>query len=214
MKEYMEISPEAGIFHTLAGMCPGERGRPEPLWIKTDVRKFAFLVHPASVRSNASLYVRSYAANYSIRRSELGAGAPLTLFSDPRCEKALGKAVLNGRYYEPAQRSDWSLKKNIDKDHCDVIDVDMDLTEEEFQYLKMGFLPEEFEGKFVIYVDNDKFYYGRSWLSVVAFEAPVLRPAPGRYRFEKVYATIEMNIRASAKADHFRSIVRQQIERI
>ncbi|MBV6443187.1 MAG: hypothetical protein EPGJADBJ_04916 [Saprospiraceae bacterium] len=211
MKEFLEIQPDPEGWEALTASIGVKK---EMFYIRTGVCKFEIGFTPLEVIAGGVIRAHSHALYYALPRYCLtdGTRVPVSRNSDgsaPVCQ-----ALVIRRYWEPARMSDRFIQIPIDRDHCNVLDCKMELTEEEYGYLRMGNIPQSMEDRTAVYMEHDVLYFIRSWLGLCLFEAHLYKAGPGSYRFSAVYSYKGEHTNARLDRYEFERYVRSQIDRV
>jgi len=82
-----------------------------------------------------------------------------------------------------ATRADWKV---LEMSQPHKIDFSIPFTEEQFEELTCGLIPEEMEDKWFIFFEEDWLYFHRSWTGTMTYKLRI-----NRYEMEKEYSIKE-----------------------
>ena len=101
---------------------------------------------------------------------------------------------------KPATRESWTFVKPLPQQRA-ALSFERAFTEEEYELIRQGVIPEEMENKWFIFVEEDVLYVHRSWTGFCMYQVR-LKKEGAEYRVVEAFANRDSN-QYSATDDHY-----------
>lgn len=89
------------------------------------------------------------------------------------------KGIVLERKFEKATRKDWKITAEINVENCKKRTANLTFTNDEKEWLELGFIPLQMEDKWFVYMENNSIHFLRSWTGIEFFSAQFVENQEG-----------------------------------
>lgn len=114
--------------------------------------------------------------------STLSEGTKVELFKSFRRTEKIADGIIERRYFVKANKKDWNIKEEIIREESNVLNIDLEFSEEEKEMLSYGCIPLSMDDKWFVYFENNVIHFFRSWTGVEIFQAEFIPSGNANWR--------------------------------
>lgn len=169
-----------------------------------------FSGRPIEVKDGAILF-NTQTYYHRIPLSQGNEGTQVEVFADFRKTNKIADGLIKKKFYEPAIKSDWKIKSQIENS-TRIIAADIPLNKSERQILVLGLKPLAMEDKWFIYVEDDVISCVRSWTGIEIYKAKIEQISEDKWQIKQVNVNSSFDVEDEFALDNFVSLITGQIK--
>lgn len=170
--------------------------------------------NPISIENNIlKLNTQMYYENIPLK--EVNSGSNVAIFSNSRKEEFLGTGIVKTKYYINSTEQNLKIKKRLNEDNCDSIQLDIKLNKDERRAFDLGDIPLSNDDKWFMYVSENIFHYHRSATGIEVFRGELINTGQfnDKWVIKEIRASREWNSSIEEKKQLINTLINCGIKR-